>query len=140
MFQLSGVQCAGNPHFWVNDDGSYQEEGQKNTRGYIWGKVSILSRYLCVGVFMFIQRLLKHLVGFQAGTKLVCAVLSLPVPSKTVYPTGEQLSNTLGQSVPDYFDQSAPHKLLLIGCCGSGTSTIFKQVMLTSVYILVVFS
>ncbi|XP_071735141.1 extra-large guanine nucleotide-binding protein 1-like [Rutidosis leptorrhynchoides] len=100
MLQLSGVQCAGNPHFWVNDDGSYQEEGQKNTRGYIWGK---------------------------AGTKLVCAVLSLPVPSKTVYPTGEQSSNALGQSVPDYFDLIAPHKLLLIGCCGSGTSTIFKQ-------------
>ncbi|PWA86230.1 extra-large G-protein 1 [Artemisia annua] len=101
MLQLSGVQCAGNPHFWVNDDGSYQEEGQKNTRGYIWGK---------------------------AGTKLVCAVLSLPVPSKTVYPSGEQLSNnTLGQSLPDYFDQSVPRKLLLIGCCGSGTSTIFKQ-------------
>ncbi|KAM0022463.1 putative G protein alpha subunit, helical insertion [Helianthus debilis subsp. tardiflorus] len=101
MLQLSGVQCAGHPHFWVNDDGSYQEEGQKNTRGYIWGK---------------------------AGTKLVCAVLSLPVPSKTVYPTGEQLSsNTLGQSLPDYFDQISPRKLLLIGCCGSGTSTIFKQ-------------
>ncbi|KAI3808592.1 hypothetical protein L1987_24547 [Smallanthus sonchifolius] len=100
MLQLSGVQCAGNPHFWVNDDGSYQEEGQKNTRGYIWGK---------------------------AGTKLVCAVLSLPVPSKQVYPTGEHLSNTLGQSMPDYFDQISPRKLLLIGCCGSGTSTIFKQ-------------
>ena len=39
MLQLAGVQCAGNPHFWVNDDGSYQEEGQKNTKGYIWGKV-----------------------------------------------------------------------------------------------------
>lgn len=38
--QLAGVQCAGNPHFWVNEDGSYQEEGQKNTKGYIWGKVS----------------------------------------------------------------------------------------------------
>ncbi|KAD7479420.1 hypothetical protein R6Q59_008247 [Mikania micrantha] len=101
MLQLSGVQCAGNPHFWVNDDGSYQEEGQKNTRGYIWGK---------------------------AGTKLVCAVLSLPVPSKTVNATGELLSNnTLGQSMPDYFDQISPRKLLLIGCCGSGTSTIFKQ-------------
>ncbi|XP_076889074.1 extra-large guanine nucleotide-binding protein 1-like [Bidens hawaiensis] len=100
MLQLSGVQCAGNPHFWVNDDGSYQEEGQKNTRGYIWGK---------------------------AGTKLVCAVLSLPVPSKQVYPTGEQFSNTLGQSVPDYFDQIAPRKLLLVGCSGSGTSTIYKQ-------------
>lgn len=39
MLQLAGVQCAGNPHFWVNEDGSYQEEGQKNTKGYIWGKV-----------------------------------------------------------------------------------------------------
>ncbi|TKY55763.1 Extra-large guanine nucleotide-binding protein 1 [Spatholobus suberectus] len=33
MLQLAGVQCAGNPHFWVNEDGSYQEEGQKNTKG-----------------------------------------------------------------------------------------------------------
>ncbi|PKI54334.1 hypothetical protein CRG98_025270 [Punica granatum] len=32
MLQLAGVQCAGNPHFWVNEDGSYQEEGQKNTK------------------------------------------------------------------------------------------------------------
>lgn len=38
--QLAGVQCAGNPHFWVNEDGSYQEEGQKNTKGCIWGKVT----------------------------------------------------------------------------------------------------
>lgn len=44
--QLSGVQCAGNPHFWVNEDGSYQEEGQKNTRGYIWRKVNILQTCL----------------------------------------------------------------------------------------------
>ncbi|GMQ08632.1 hypothetical protein CsSME_00052270 [Camellia sinensis var. sinensis] len=63
MLQLAGVQCAGNPHFWGDEDSSYQEEGQKNTRGYIWGK---------------------------AGTKLVCAVLSLPVPSKSANPCGEQ--------------------------------------------------
>ncbi|XP_024974531.1 extra-large guanine nucleotide-binding protein 1-like [Cynara cardunculus var. scolymus] len=99
MLQLSGVQCAGNPHFWVNEDGSYQEEGQKKTRGYIWGK---------------------------AGTKLVCAFLSLPVPPKSAYPS-EQASNVLSQTVPDYFDQDVPHKILLIGCSGSGTSTIFKQ-------------
>ena len=40
MLQWAGVQCAGNPHFWVNADGTYQEEGQKNIKGQIWGKVS----------------------------------------------------------------------------------------------------
>ncbi|KAM3709410.1 hypothetical protein ACB098_02G171500 [Castanea mollissima] len=100
MLQLSGVQCAGNPHFWVNDDGSYQEEGQKNTRGYIWGK---------------------------AGTKLVCAFLSLPVPSKFSNSCGEQLSSSLSRNVPDYLEQRSLQKILLVGCNGSGTSTIFKQ-------------
>ncbi|PSS36437.1 Extra-large guanine nucleotide-binding protein like [Actinidia chinensis var. chinensis] len=100
MLQLAGVQCAGNPHFWVNEDGSYQEEGQKNTRGYIWGK---------------------------AGTKLVCAILSLPVPSKSANPCGEQVSNVVSRTVPDYLEQRTLQKLLLIGYNGSGTSTIFKQ-------------
>ncbi|CAI8588790.1 unnamed protein product [Vicia faba] len=100
MLQLAGVQCAGNPHFWVNEDGSYQEEGQKNTRGYIWGK---------------------------AGTKLVCAFLSLPVPSKSSNSLGEQHSNLANRSIPDYFEHGIVQKLLLVGCSGSGTSTIFKQ-------------
>ncbi|XP_042007684.1 extra-large guanine nucleotide-binding protein 1-like [Salvia splendens] len=94
MLKLAGVQCAGNPHFWVNEDGSYQEEGQNNTKGFIWGK---------------------------AGTKLLCAVLSLPVPSKSSYTCGEQISSS------DYLEQRAIKKLLLIGYSGSGTSTIFKQ-------------
>lgn len=100
MLQLAGVQCAGNPHFWVNEDGSYQEEGQKNTKGYIWGK---------------------------AGMKLVCAVLSLPVPSKSSNTCGEQVNSVLSQVVPDYLGQRALNKLLLIGYSGSGTSTIYKQ-------------
>ncbi|KAJ7952894.1 Extra-large guanine nucleotide-binding protein like [Quillaja saponaria] len=100
MLQLAGVQCAGNPHFWVNEDGSYQEEGQKNTRGYIWGK---------------------------AGTKLVCAFLSLPVPSKSSNPCGEQNSVLVNRSVPEYLEQRILQKLLLVGYSGSGTSTIFKQ-------------
>ncbi|KAL1556987.1 extra-large guanine nucleotide-binding protein 1-like [Salvia divinorum] len=100
MLKLAGVQCAGNPHFWVNEDGSYQEEGQNNTKGFIWGK---------------------------AGTKLLCAVLSLPVPSKSSYPCGEKISSSIGRSKPEYLDQRVIQKLLLIGYSGSGTSTIFKQ-------------
>ncbi|KAJ8764537.1 hypothetical protein K2173_006277 [Erythroxylum novogranatense] len=100
MLQVAGVQCAGNPHFWVNEDGSYQEEGQKNTKGYIWGK---------------------------AGTKLVCAFLSLPVPSRSSNSCGEQVNSPLSRSVPDYLEQKTLLKILLVGYNGSGTSTIFKQ-------------
>ncbi|XP_022751318.1 extra-large guanine nucleotide-binding protein 1-like isoform X2 [Durio zibethinus] len=100
MLQLAGVQVAGNPHFWVNEDGSYQEEGQKNMKGYIWGK---------------------------AGMKLVCAVLSLPVPSKSSNPGGELLNSMSGRSVPDYLEQRILQKILLVGSTGSGSSTIFKQ-------------
>ncbi|XP_061352524.1 extra-large guanine nucleotide-binding protein 1-like [Gastrolobium bilobum] len=100
MLQLAGVQCAGNPHFWVNEDGSYQEEGQKNTRGCIWGKT---------------------------GTKLVCAFLSLPVPSKSSNSCGFLSSNVVTRTVPDYLEHGIVRKLLLIGYSGSGTSTIFKQ-------------
>ncbi|MBA0734959.1 hypothetical protein Gogos_018846 [Gossypium gossypioides] len=100
MLQLAGVQVAGNPHFWVNEDGSYQEEGQKNTKGYIWGK---------------------------AGTKLVCAVLSLPVPSKSSNSCEEQLKSMTSRSVPDYLEQRTLQKVLLVGSAGSGSSTIFKQ-------------
>ncbi|EPS58579.1 hypothetical protein M569_16233, partial [Genlisea aurea] len=100
MLKLAGVQCAGNPHFWVNEDGSYQEEGQKNTKGYLWGK---------------------------AGTKLLCALLSLPTPSKSSQLCDEIISGTTNQTVPDYVERRAVQKLLLVGVSGSGTSTIFKQ-------------
>ncbi|GAB4847043.1 hypothetical protein Ancab_026055 [Ancistrocladus abbreviatus] len=100
FLQLAGVQCAGNPHFWVNEDGSYQEEGQKNTKGYVWGK---------------------------AGAKLLCALLSLPVPSKAKQPYGKQVNHVLSRSVHDYLGERMLEKLLLVGHNGSGTSTIFKQ-------------
>lgn len=100
MLQLAGVQCAGNPHFWVNEDGSYQEEGQKNTKGYIWGK---------------------------AGAKLACALLSLPVPSKAIQSYREQLSPVVSRNHADYVVERTLEKILLVGYNESGTSTIFKQ-------------
>ncbi|KAK7251110.1 hypothetical protein RIF29_34029 [Crotalaria pallida] len=100
MLQLAGVQCAGITHFWVNEDGSYQEEGQKNTRGYIWGK---------------------------AGTKLACACLTLPIPSRSSNVYGEQPCNLVSRTAPDYLEHGIVQKFLLVGYGGSGTSTIFKQ-------------
>uniref|UniRef100_A0A1D1XID9 Guanine nucleotide-binding protein alpha-2 subunit n=1 Tax=Anthurium amnicola TaxID=1678845 RepID=A0A1D1XID9_9ARAE len=100
MLQWAGVQCAGCPHFWVNADGTYQEEGQKNIKGHLWGK---------------------------AGMKLLCSILSLPVPGKETVILGEEVDNVNNIAIADYLQQRTLLKLLLIGCHGSGTSTIFKQ-------------
>ncbi|KAK9136439.1 hypothetical protein Syun_015769 [Stephania yunnanensis] len=100
MLQLAGVQCAGNPHFWVNEDGSYQEEGQKNIKGNLWSK---------------------------PGMKLLCTFLSLPIPSKIANPAAEEMSYLVGGAIPDYLEKRMLQKILLVGCDGSGTSTIFKQ-------------
>lgn len=135
MLQLAGVQCAGNPHFWVNEDGSYQEEGQKNTKGYIWGKVccSVWNLYFpyfkCI-FHSFDRRFQTCSLLFQAGTKLLCAVLSLPVPSKSISnASGDQLHSANSRSILDHLEHRTLQKILLVGNSGSGTSTIFKQVM-----------
>nr|XP_010908029.1 extra-large guanine nucleotide-binding protein 1 isoform X2 [Elaeis guineensis] len=100
MLKWAGVQCAGNPHFWVNADGTYQEEGQKNVKGQIWGK--------------HIPKRLWH-------------VLSLPIPSNPANLSGEEVNNMVNRAVPDYLEQKTLQRLLLVGNQGSGTSTIFKQ-------------
>ncbi|CAN8327498.1 unnamed protein product [Cochlearia groenlandica] len=38
MLKMVGVQCEGKPHFWVNADGTYREEGQARELGNIWNK------------------------------------------------------------------------------------------------------
>lgn len=101
LLRFTGVQCAGNPHFWLDEYGSYKEEGQKNEKGKLWDK---------------------------AGTKLLCAFLSLPTPSrKLLHPLAEGVNNLVSGAIPDYIKNRTRQKLLLVGYNGSGTSTIFKQ-------------
>ncbi|KAH9656473.1 Extra-large guanine nucleotide-binding protein 1 [Citrus sinensis] len=65
LLKLAGVQCEGQPHFWVSADGSYTEEGMKNVKGRIWDKSTI---------------------------KLLCAFLSLPTPPDSENPCGNEVN------------------------------------------------
>ncbi|KAF8110389.1 hypothetical protein N665_0085s0114 [Sinapis alba] len=68
MLKMVGVHCEGKPHFWVNPDGTYLEEGQNRVIGNIWKKKRAM---------------------------LACAVFSLPIPptSSAVEPNVEPISN-----------------------------------------------
>ncbi|KAL9324819.1 hypothetical protein ACSQ67_005464 [Phaseolus vulgaris] len=96
--KLARVPCEGTPNFWVNADGSYREEGQRNDRGCIWEK---------------------------RRTRLACAILFLPVPSRsaTLSCEGETPNK-------DSLPRKILHKFLLVGSVNSGASTIFKQAKL----------
>ncbi|KAK4774785.1 hypothetical protein SAY86_009720 [Trapa natans] len=72
MLKVAGIQCEGEPHFWVSGDGSYMEEGQNNVKGRLWEK---------------------------RKTKVFCAMLSLPLPpSITSSGREEGAQNNLDQN------------------------------------------
>ncbi|XP_058724102.1 extra-large guanine nucleotide-binding protein 1-like [Vicia villosa] len=98
ILKMAGVPCEGTPHFWVSPDGSYREEGQKNDRGRIWEKV---------------------------GTKVACAILSLPVPSKSA-----SLNDEVETAKKLSLHKKGLQNILLVGCVNSGACTIFKQAKL----------
>ncbi|KAI3448072.1 hypothetical protein Pfo_004737 [Paulownia fortunei] len=100
MLQAAGIHCEGNPHFWLTADGSYQHEGMKNVMGKLWEKRIV---------------------------KIVCAALSLPFPSDTSNPGGEDVEKDMDRVITNNREQRMMNKLLLVGCDQSGTSTIFKQ-------------
>ncbi|KAL1801864.1 hypothetical protein ACET3Z_030511 [Daucus carota] len=100
IMQFAGIRCEGQPHFWCTADGSFQEEGHGNVKERIW---------------------------FKPKIKLLCSILSLPIPSESANSDQGKVDDKVVFSTQK---RNEPYKLLMVGYEKSGTSTIFKQAKL----------
>lgn len=72
-----------------------------------------------------------NMLSFQASTRFICSLLSLPIPGANPLAGMEGPTNSSGRSGM-FSEKGRVQKLLLFGFKGSGTSTIFKQVFYLS--------
>ncbi|CAH9107241.1 unnamed protein product [Cuscuta epithymum] len=100
MLKMIGIHCEGSTHFWLQADGTYQQEGMKNVMGNLWERT---------------------------GINIACAFSSLPTPPKPSNSSRRKSDCETDMVSHSSQAQRAISKLLLVGCDGSGTSTIFKQ-------------
>lgn len=63
-----------------------------------------------------------QVTSLQTSIKLVCNVLSLPIPSDCANVSADEVNTQ------NSVEEKMPSKLVLVGYHKSGTSTIFKQV------------
>ena len=65
---------------------------------------------------------------FQPRIKLLCAILSLPVPSEAAHSGIQEDNKNTSKLAVGNLEQKKPCKFLMVGSEKSGTSTLFKQV------------
>ncbi|KAI3755544.1 hypothetical protein L1987_55347 [Smallanthus sonchifolius] len=100
MLKLARINHKGSPHYWVSQNGSYQEEGQNQIKGKIWEK---------------------------PGIKMACVLLSLPMPPKSFISSEEEIGHNGSQLEQKKVDTKPLTKILLVGQDQSGTSALYKQ-------------